>query len=96
MIRVEYECDRCGHKQPNNEQMWDIGFGYAPHGSYLSNPYSSDKFAKPVIVNLWCRACVEACGFLVMNNKEKPVPKMTLNELFREMVREEIEDARNQ
>lgn len=95
-IRTEFECDRCGHKQPTHDQMWDVGFGYCYHGQSLFRPgeYQSPR---ATIVQLWCRKCLEHFNFLPCDKPKTPPPAPpTLEDMFREMMREEIEAARGE
>jgi hypothetical protein len=92
MIHIEYECDRCGHKQPTIDQMWDVGWGFCSSSGSLFSQHSYAKTV-PVIRGMWCRKCLEKWNFLPT---EKPVPATlpTLEDMLREMVREEIEASK--
>lgn len=92
MITTTYSCDRCGHSQPDSEQMWSLGI-MLEHRQFT--PYWAGKAAAVQV--LWCRKCVESICLLkaAMGAREaKPahVPETppTFEEMIREIVREEV------
>jgi hypothetical protein len=86
MITTTYTCDRCGHWQNNDKQMWYVGAwrAYATGGA-------ADKSAKL----MWFRQCCDEFPQLFPPPKPKPdvpVPVApTLEDLFRELIRNEME-----
>jgi hypothetical protein len=91
-IVVTYTCDRCGHQQTDDTQMWRIGLKV----EHLPKPAKFDYWelnAAP----MWCRECVDQLqllGFKPNSTKEIPATvEITLEEKIREIIREEIEAA---
>ena len=82
-IITTYTCDKCGHKQINNDQMWEIGISLRHSG----NPPT----LKPK--QLWCRTCVEKIGLLVPSPPlaSAPAPALTLEDIVRDIIQQEIE-----
>lgn len=85
-ITTTYECDKCGHEQDTDEQMWGIGIVVTypgKPGNYFSREHK-----------LWCRKCAEELGQLkrLPERKDKPVPELTFEDKLREIIREEIEN----
>lgn len=89
MIVTTYTCDKCGHKQTEKEQMWNIGVSL----KHLDNPYQYRGTDALSPRELWCRACVEGIGLLVPSLKpDEPAPKpATLEDIVRELIQEEVE-----
>ena len=91
-ITTTYTCDRCGHEQKDNKQMWDIliAFRHNENSVMRASVYEGDKKA------LWCRAC--AAKFPILASfAPKPLEGTaapTLEETIREIIREELESAR--
>lgn len=89
--RTIYKCDRCGKEQDSPDQMWLVGF------VVTSDLYRSTYRVFDPDFNHrreWCRACVEEFD-LVPRVQTKPLPvgepQKTLEDLIREIVREEVE-----
>lgn len=84
-ITTTYKCDCCGYEKSESEQMWHIYIGLQHYGMQSS---IRDK------EQLWCRPCVEKHDLLrgVSNPKEQnpPIISPTLEEIIREIIREEI------
>jgi len=82
-IKTTYTCDRCGHTQDNDKQMWKLLVSLAHHGN--EHNYSTTKQEV-----LWCRSCVEKYGFLpIPSEKEKPdvpPPAPTIEDMILEIV----------
>ena len=95
MITTIYECDRCGHKQDNSEQMWEVVFGFKRCGDGGDSiTFHRRKTA------LWCRKCLEELHFIQDPEKPHEVEKEppTMEELFRQFVAEiaqEVVDESN-
>lgn len=88
MITTTYKCDRCGHEQNTNDQMWTIKVFIDHHGH--DSQWSFNK-----INVLWCRACVDEVGFLGKPSTPnvQEATRGTLEDSFREIVREEIANS---
>ena len=87
-VKTTYTCDRCGHSQETNEQLWTLT---ASLNSFLLTYSTTKKSA------LWCRNCVEQFGLLPIIEKEKNKviePGPTLEDLLRAIIRSEIKDAK--
>lgn len=91
MIVTTYTCDKCGHSQDTNDQMWSIGILIDDYPT--SSPSYSSRVPNPN--RLWCRACVESLGLLPRAKDAPPLPTPlpTLEDMVREIVREEVEEA---
>lgn len=93
MIVTTYTCDKCGHEQTDDEQMWDIGVSVAYHSFAQRDNYRKE----PVKKELWCRACVVKLGLLstssVTSDPSQPETPLTLEDIIREIIREEIDSS---
>ena len=92
MITTTYKCDRCGHEQPTNEQMWNVWVSYAclPYFRGYGSNHNAVRDA------LWCRPCMEAMqvlGAAKDDQKTPPPPPPTLEETILEIIREEVNAA---
>ena len=88
MIITTYTCDKCGHAQDKNDQMWNIGVVIGHDASI----YYGNRTPNPV--QLWCRDCIEGLGLLPPGGGAKdapplPDPPPTLEDMIREIVRQE-------
>ena len=85
MITTVYKCDRCGKEQSVPEQMWNMEI----HCRHLGSQGSCTDKVKGA---LWCRMCVESFGLLPTNPPAPPeqIPKPTVEELIREIIRDEF------
>ena len=89
MITTIYKCDKCGHEQETNDQMWNIGVSVSHHGSQIG------RYETPRGKEMWCRKCIEKLGLLPAHGgkPQKPdEPKSappSLEDMVREIVREE-------
>ena len=85
MIVTTYTCDRCGHSQPTDDQMWTVIVGINS-GHYASQmPYKKREA-------LWCRTCVEKLHLMpphVLKPADLPPPP-TLEDMIREIVADEV------
>jgi hypothetical protein len=86
MIKTIYECDRCGHTQNDEKQMWWVEVTCYPHGG--SAQYNARKSQK-----LWCRACADRYQLVTTPFPSEPnaPPLVTFEEQIRAIVREEME-----
>lgn len=83
-VEIKYVCDKCGHTQATDDQMWSIGIAIVWARGTLSDSNLNKK-------QLWCRACIEKLGLLPPKPPAvKPDPAPTLEDMIREIVREEI------
>lgn len=106
MAKIEsYECDRCGHTQPRDRQFpgpenprWmytiDVTMRGGDQPTYGSVRLENNETHRAHV--LWCGECVEA----IRLNKlgiGKPVDSVvaaqTLDDVLREIVREELRSA---
>ena len=91
MITTIYQCDRCGHEQSNDTQMWSIAIA-VEHRAHIYNATSfrAQKY--------WCRACGDKFNLVVDPPKpstgEPQKPEVTFEDKLREIIREEIEAAK--
>jgi hypothetical protein len=80
-VVVTYGCDRCGHTQNTEDQMWTVeALVYHQTRPDLYSRGSARQ--KP---QLWCRACCDALGILPQApTKKTPAPDpVTLESLIR-------------
>ncbi len=93
MIVTTYTCDKCGHEQTDNGQMWNIGVSVISHSHQQQHSYSRG----PLKGELWCRPCIVKLGLLptskVVNDPPQPDPVPTFEDMIREITREEIDDS---
>ncbi len=93
MKTVTYECDRCGETIPEGEQVWNLGIAIA------CEPDTEDthpRWLKKEHRAQWCRPCMEHYDLVGMSSGSdaKPIdPPPTIEDLVREIVREELPDA---
>ena len=91
MIITTYTCDKCDHEQaePDNpRQMWRVAISFSDAIKPNYPVYRSQEREK-----LWCRDCVVNAG-LVPPTKDEPTPlPLTLEEIVREIVQEEIGES---
>lgn len=92
-ITTEYKCDKCGHTQENPKEMWEVAITRRA----LDAPSMNAGLTRQPLSQMWCRACMELVHILPPTGdriklKELP-PEPTLEELVREIVREEIANA---
>ena len=92
MITTTYKCDRCGHEQTKDTQMWNVWIGYAclPYSRGYGQNGTAAKEA------LWCRPCMKKMAVLgaFVGDPIAPIqPPPTLEETIREIIRDEIEAA---
>lgn len=92
MITTTYKCDRCGVEQPTHEQMWEIIFHFRP---FDKRPYQAMQYMPATA--LWCRNCCELYPQMLKKKEETPTPAPppTLEDLLREVIREEVDNGRS-
>ena len=87
-VETKYICDRCGAVQDAPGGMWSVML-YVELGvnPYMRQGQSPEKYA------LWCRQCVEKFGLArnVELSLEEVRANATLEDMIREIVREEID-----
>lgn len=92
MIIITYTCDKCGHSQHNEDQMWNVGIAIDHRGydGYRGSDWQSKKFQAQ---QLWCRKCIENIGLVTPKPqpKEYVAPNLTFEDMLRAIVREEVE-----
>ena len=94
-IITAYVCDRCGHSQPSDHQMWQVGI--ACHATRTSGYSSSLDYKAFQATRMWCRGCCEAVGVLpphAPRKAETATAQPSFEDIVRDMIREEIEAAR--
>lgn len=94
MIKVIWECDRCGAKEelPQNyvsQKMFRVAFGILDRNAYGTQ----DPLLRSRIDQVWCEDCLQHFGLQPTPGKAA-VPLPTLEDVLREMMREELADAR--
>ncbi len=91
MIVTTYTCDKCGHHQTTNDQMWGVGV-VLQHGMVVSD--YGPRLA-PQVKGLWCRPCIESIGLLCAppkpDDKDAPAPP-TLEDMIREIVANAVQE----
>lgn len=88
MIVTTYTCDKCGHSQNDDAQMWNIAVDLWTRGV----PRSRSSYP-PDSAELWCRKCVVGVLGKLSSGPDgppKPDPLPTLEDMIREIIREEI------
>ncbi|HEY1900741.1 MAG TPA: hypothetical protein VGG49_13215 [Steroidobacteraceae bacterium] len=89
-VTITYVCDKCGEVEMDSDQFWKVGVTIQNYRNHHHG--SSQKHEQQ-----WCRKCVEAAHLLPpqqhkQQHIELPEPP-TLEDLVREIAREEISDA---
>jgi hypothetical protein len=93
MITTTYTCDSCKREivrtGENKEQLWYVTVLYKEG----SEPHISSHNGTRVVH--WCRACMERAGLTpIVELKENPPEVVkTLEDVVREIVREEISEC---
>ena len=87
MITTIRTCDRCKKEVEEKDQLWNIAINYQCY------PKPAESYLPPKVQ--WCRPCMEEMGLLgekFQSTVHNPIPSPapTLEELVREIVREEI------
>ena len=95
MIVTTYTCDKCGHSQERPQspkQLWDVGIGIEALGTGSYHSISSRLAHKQI----WCRSCIIKSGLFPPSHidKEKAPTPPTLEDMIREIMKEEIDDSR--
>lgn len=81
-VKITYICDKCGHVQDTEQQMWKLQVSLTHFSASLN--YSTTKRE-----GLWCRPCIEALGLLPIPGKTPPAlptPNLSLEDIVREIV----------
>lgn len=96
MIKTTWTCDRCSKTQDTPEQMWVIKVNLQ-HLTDVGR-YATINTSYEAVTVHWCRVCCEAFELLGRHaNKAQqliaPAPTPTLEDLLREIVREEIQQV---
>lgn len=90
MIITKYVCDRCGHEQDTDEQMWAVGIMCDYR---LSNSYARADVKHKA---MWCRTCTDTLNLTPVQkaaiDAPEPAPP-SIEDILREIVREEIAGA---
>ena len=95
-IVTKYVCDRCGHSQDTNNQMWEVAV-CVQHLDSSEGPLKKAYRWLPKGTPIWCRKCCDEIGLI--GNWKPPVeaPSLappTLEDKLREIIQEEIEAAK--
>lgn len=93
MITTIYKCDRCGDERPTHDQIWSIGISLVSKDSEYRYASTYEGTKPKYLAQDWCRKCVEIYGLLHQHDakpEEIKQPKATLEDLVRELAREEI------
>ena len=89
-IVTTYTCDKCGHSQEDAKsprQMWSLEVAV----KRMENKTYSAPFVNKGGIT-WCRECVIATGVVEpAKDEETPTSPLTLEDLIREIIQEEIE-----
>lgn len=90
--KTTFTCDRCGHTQDNDDQMWSVGLVYIHGNRQLAYGGGSNSVYKAA---MWCRECMQAMKVLGSYSFEAtkvpdPTPPPSLEDLIREIAREEV------
>jgi hypothetical protein len=89
MITTKYICDRCGKEQDTIQQIWSVNINVFANPGVLGGSYPTKNVHQD-----WCRECTELFGLLpvVEIKKEEVKQNVTLEDIIREIAREEIEN----
>ena len=94
MITTTRTCDKCKGNIIDGAQMWALTVLYQ-HGDMVHPNVSSNRACSGA---QWCRPCMVLMGVLPNQQDVAPmaviVPKPTLEDFVREIVRDEIEGSR--
>ena len=85
-VEIRYICDKCGHIQSTDVQMWGIGVALR----WNNAPFGDSDVQRKA---LWCRSCVEGIGLLVSkpsSGAQPTSPEPTLEDMIREIIRSEV------
>ena len=86
MIKTTYTCDKCSHEQENGKGFWNIGIVLSPGET---PPYKKIDHPQKA---LWCDKCVIEMGVKPLPEEKTPLNPISLEDLVREIVVEEIEN----
>ena len=85
MIVTKYTCDRCGHTQNTNDQMWSVGvFAWIGWRRESTAPRKEC---------LWCHDCCVQYGLLPTSPTETVQPlaqETSLEDIIRGIVKQEM------
>ena len=90
-IETRYVCDKCGAISDNKDTMWRVGIVVCDIAcKYFNHSHVHNKA-------LWCRTCLLQTGLIVPKTEEEKaaeqVKPLTLEDLVREIIREETENG---
>lgn len=92
-VVVKYICDYCGKSHDSNDQMWELSIFL--RNNSLAQRYigQGGEFRHK---QLWCRGCCANVGIAFEHEAEAPkLPTPpTLEDMLREIIRDEIQDAK--
>lgn len=93
-VQTTLTCDRCrascdvqAEDKKEGRQFWEVRVGAYPRKMAHLNVPSASKVA------LWCRTCLAEFGMMPTTDdgkKVEPAPTPTMEDLVREIVREEV------
>lgn len=92
-IETKYICDKCGHTQPERDQMWEVAITVR-HLNFHNTAVAAIGKTGDKHKRLWCRKCVQKAHLLCADAGEKVKVSLkppTLEDIVREIVQEEIE-----
>lgn len=85
-----YTCDRCGAQAIDETKF------LKKVRITLPDEYSAYQSHDEVASAFWCRSCIVECGLrLPKKDEQVPVTKPTLEEIIRDIVREELQPGSN-
>lgn len=87
MIKTTYICDKCKAQQDTSDQMWNIAVR-CTHSPYS---YVATDYQQPTMRALWCRKCADEFQLIATRRDILPEAKPGLEDLLRELIREEIQ-----
>ena len=93
MLRTIWECDCCNKSQDENKPpMFKVAvcFQDTCERHYPSRTIES----YPKKEALWCEECIARHGLKFIKSVAPPVPPPTIEEILREIMRDEIQEAK--
>ena len=91
-ITTTYSCDKCGMNHPDGKDLLTISVGV----STISIAGKVGHYLPPTkIVGIWCKSCAAIAGLTGPEPKPEDPPVLTLDEIVREIVQEEIDNAQS-
>lgn len=83
MVITIYKCDKCGKQQNESNQMWHVQLRVVYYEA-------SGDYETPKLQSLWCRTCLDEAGLTPSKRKPEELKPVTLEDMVREIVRQEI------